>query len=103
MDFGPVGKETLETLKSEPFLEYLLRAKIELDSLINGYVTMYRIAGEEKVNHGLTNDRRALLRGILAKDNRDKDDKGNALIRWDIILDLAHKAIRAFNQEDIQR
>ncbi len=103
MDFGPTGQETLETLKSEAFLEYLLRSKMELDKLINGYLAMYRIAGEEKVNHGLTQDRRALLRGLKFTDKRDKDAKGNPLIRWDIMLEYAYKAVEAFNKEDIQR
>src|SRR5271165_7130820 len=103
MDFGEQGKEPLKVLKSEEFFEYLLRSKIELDNLINGYRAMYRVAGEEKVNHGLTNDRRALLRGLKFTDKRDKDAQGNPLIRWDIMLEYAYKAVEAFNREDIQR
>jgi hypothetical protein len=61
------------------------------------------VAGEEKINHSLTTERRNLLRGINITDNRDKNEKGEHLIRWDLILQYAYKAVAAFNQEDIQR
>ena len=101
-DFTP-GNEPLDYLKSEQFLEILLRSKLELDKLINGYVAMHRLAGQERVIHGLTNDRRNMLRSIMAKDRRDMDEDGNHLIRWDIMLEYAYKAVEAFNREDIQR
>jgi len=103
MDFTLTDAVSKEDLKSEEFFEILLRSKIEFDNLVNGYRAMHRVAGEERVNHSLTNERRELLRGIRITDKRDRNEKGQELMRWDLVLQYAHKAVQAFNREDIQR
>jgi hypothetical protein len=92
-----------EDLKSEEFLEKLIRSKVELGQLIDGYRAMHRMNGVDTVNHALTNARRKYLQEINAVDRRDKDDKGRFLIRWDKMLEFAKLAVEAFDREDIQR
>lgn len=102
MNFG-LPKETYPHVDSEEFLELQMRSKLEFDKLINGYRAMYRVAGAERVNHSLTEERRRLLRGIMAVDNVLKYKTGERVIYWDKILEYAHKAVLAFNREDIQK
>lgn len=102
MNFA-LPKEPHMPVDSEEFIETQMRAKLELDKLINGYQAMHRVTGGERVNHSLTEERRRLLRGIMAIDNVLKYKTGERVIYWDKILEYAHKAVAAFNREDIQK
>lgn len=102
MNFG-IEKEPYPHHDSDEFLELQMRAKLEFDKLVNGYRAMYRVAGAERVNHSLTEERRRLLRGIMAVDNVLKYKNGETVIYWDKVLEYAHKAVAAFNREDVQR
>ena len=96
-------RESQMPVDSDEFIETQIRAKVELDKLINGYQAMYRIADGERVNHSLTNSRRQLLRGLMAIDNVLKYKTGERVIYWDKVLEYAYKAVEAFDREDAQR
>lgn len=88
---------------TEEFWEYMFRCQIEFQKLVNGYNVIHRVAGQERVDHTLTQHRRDMLRSIVVVDKRHTDKEGNPVLYWDVMLKYAHIAIQKFNQEDIQR
>jgi hypothetical protein len=91
-------------IDSDEFLELQIRSKLELDKLINDYQVIRRTTqGQERVDHATTQDRREMLRTMIARSNKHLDKKGNGLIYWDLSLKYARLAVERFNREDIQR
>jgi len=96
MNFG-LSDTTYPATNTREFHELQFAAMVELNKLINGYVALKRGNAEgERVDHGLTADRKKMLQGIKAVD---KD--GN--IYYDKMLEFARKAIEAFAREDVQK
>jgi hypothetical protein len=91
-------------IDSDEFLELQIRSKLELDKLINDYQVIRRTTqGQERMDHATTQDRREMLRTMIARSNKHLDKKGNGLIYWDLSLKYARLAVERFNREDIQR
>lgn len=95
-EYEAKAKAEYDDINGESFQKRQKTAKIEFERIYNDYTKGH---SSGRINHPLTQERREGLRGIRVVSNV-KDAKGNEVVLYDKMLELALEALRAFDRED---
>jgi hypothetical protein len=91
--------EAVADINGPTFARIQDEARDEFNKICNGYQASTPMG---KVDHALTSERRALLRGLKVVDKR-RNNRGEEVVLFTNMLQLANEALRAFEKEDINR
>jgi hypothetical protein len=91
--------EAVEDINSPLFARIQTEARDEFHKICNGYQALTPLG---RVDHGVTGERRELLRKIKVTDRR-KNAKGEEVVLYTHMLRHANEALLGFEKEDISR
>jgi hypothetical protein len=95
-DADAATAERKDDVNDEHFKRRQAVAKIKFEHITDGYM---KVNASGRVNHSLTQDRKAGLRGIRVVSNT-KDKDGKTVLLYDKMLELVAECFRGFDRED---